>query len=145
MYSAFKTSWVSGLVVVGAGLVYMLFIIASLSDSATDGAVVQAGWLTMAAVAIYAAVVAAAVRVGLHIAGSSHLSRQSALAIPVIYLVAVGLLSTVPVRTHAAIDSAGTSSMIAVTVSILLLLLVVLPLAISFVIGRMSRKAFGSA
>ena len=58
MYSAFKTSWVSGLVVVAAGLIYMLFTIASLSGSATDGAVAQASWLTMAAVAIYAAVVA---------------------------------------------------------------------------------------
>ena len=140
MYSAWKAAWVTGLGLFGAGVIYALLSAKFLSGSVGGAEMRKAVGLTLIAFAVYGAVVALAVRVGLHLAGSRGLSRKSAMLIPLVYLVVVGLASTIPIRTHAVLETAAASttfSGMSVAVAVVLAIgIVLLPMGIFFLVGR---------
>jgi hypothetical protein len=139
MYSAWKTSWVSGLCVISAGLIYTLISTATLPDPVRGVDVLQTSGLSVIAFAIYAVVIIVAVWAGLRLAGSSYLTRRSAITIPLVYLVVIALTSFIPIRTHAVLNSTTDWSMAGVTTWFLVFGLVFLPVGISFIVGRWSR------
>ena len=148
MYSAWKAAWVTGLGLFGAGVIYAIISAEFLSGSVGGAEMSKALALTLIAFAVYGAVVALAVRVGLHLAGSRGLSRRSAMLIPLVYLVVVGLASSIPIRTHAvlvpAADSATFSGMSVAVAVVLAIGVVMLPIGISFIVGRRSQTRLSS-
>jgi hypothetical protein len=148
VYSAWKAAWVTGLGLFGAGVIYAIISAKFLSGSAGGVEISKALGLTLIAFAVYGAVVALAVRVGLHLAGSRGLSWQSAVLIPLVYLVVAGLASSIPIRTHAvlvpAADSATFSGMSVAVAVVLAIGVVVLPMGISFIVGRRSQTRLSS-
>ena len=140
MYPAWKAAWVTGLGLFGAGVIYALLSAKFLSGSVGGAEMRKAVGLTLIAFAVYGAVVALAVRVGLHLAGNRGLSRRSAMLIPLVYLVVVGLASTIPIRTHAVLETAAASttfSGMSVAVAVVLVIgIVLLPMGIFFLVGR---------
>jgi hypothetical protein len=90
-----------------------------------------------------------AVRVGLYLASCSHLALRFAVIIPGVSLLIVGILLTWPVETHAIkLDMpSGPTSPISPTLTFWLLIVVTIlvPVLVSYIIGRLTRAKRGVA
>jgi hypothetical protein len=148
MYSAWKAAWVTGLGLFGAGVIYAIISTEFLSGSVGGAEMRKALGLTLIAFGVYGAAVALAVRVGLHLAGCRGLRRRSAMLIPLVYLVVAGLAFSIPIRTHAvlipATDSATLSGMSVAVAVVRAIGVVMLPMGISFIVGRRSQARLSS-
>jgi Na+/H+ antiporter NhaA len=108
MYSVRFTSWISGVAFAVTTIAYVAFALgtASMPEHLPTWAIAAVS--VVAALAIGGAM-AIVVCGGLHLARRHHVSRLSALAIPVISIFIVGFLGTRPIETHAVMLEVGSA------------------------------------
>lgn len=148
MYSARSTSWISA---IAAAVTTMAGAVVGFRASSMPE--FPPGWFIAAACLIAAPVVgsamAIAVRSGLHLASCHQLALRSVVSIPTISLVIVGFLVTRPIETHAVLidmksgrsSSNGFSPLTWIALSGAILI----PVFVSYVVGRLSRGKSSAA
>jgi hypothetical protein len=142
MYSVRSTSWISGAAFAVTTIAYIAFALSTSSMPEHTPL-----WVIAAASVVVALVIGSAmalvIRSGLHLAGRRHVSRLSAVAIPVISILVVGFLGTMPVETHAVLLDVGSAHVDQPRVPgsfwVALVVAVIAPGAVAFAIGRFSH------
>lgn len=141
-YSPWFTSWTSGIVIT-AGMAGFAAV-ASGSSTVPEWPPL---WLMGAAMVVMAlvfgVVVALVVRAGLQLAGCRRVVRLAIFGIPAISLLIIGILSAIPIESHAVMihmkSGQATSDSDPLTTWIPLLGLLLLPGLVSFAFGKVCR------
>jgi|KBSMisStaDraftv2_1062788.scaffolds.fasta_scaffold07356_12 hypothetical protein len=142
MYSVRFTSWISGVAFAVTTIAYVAFALgtASMPEHLPTWAIAAVS--VVAALAIGGAM-AIVVCGGLHLARRHHVSRLSALAIPVISIFIVGFLGTRPIETHAVMLEVGSAPVdqpsIPRTFWLALVVGLITPGAVAYAVGRLSK------
>src|SRR5262245_35199637 len=142
MYSARSTSWISG---IAAAVAMAVGIDMELSATAIpEGPPV---WViaatSLVATSLAGGLMVMSVRAGLQLAGCRYLALKSALLIPTISVLLVGLLATRPIETHAVLidmkSGQRSSNSLPASLWIAILAAILIPGVVSYVVGRLSR------
>jgi hypothetical protein len=142
MYSAWSTSWIAG---IAAAVATAVGIAVEISTSSAPK--VPPVWVMAAAslvvISLAGFVVALVGRGGLLIANCRHLALQSAISIPTIVLLAIGVLVTRPFESHAVLldMKSGQSSSYTPPFAFWIATLgtILIPGVVSYVVGLLSR------
>jgi len=144
MYSAWSASWVSG---IAAAVATAAAIAVEVSKSSVPD--LPPVWLLAATLLVVFSMVGGAVtlavRGGLRVASCHRLTLRSVLSIPIISLLLMGVVATIPIETHAVMldknSGQSVSNAIPLAIWIGIFVMIVTPGLVAYVVGRVSRDS----